>query len=376
MTKNKTYFIRTFGCQLNFADSERVAASLEKQGYQPTEKIEKADLVVINSCIVRESAENRVYGLLNKLLNCHSEDEVSAEESPVGSFANAQDDKHLVLTGCLAGWALRNERTNLNKLKKRIGDKVEIKLIEDIADFDVSPQRESNDLAYIPISNGCNHFCSYCIVPYARGREIYRPAKDIIKDIHCALKQGYTKIMLLGQNVNTWQGADFRGKEHTRINADNFAELLSIIATIDGVEEVTFMSANPRDFSNELIEVIAENENISREIHLPVQSGDNEILKKMNRSYTQEDYLKLVKKIKEKVPKAEITTDLLIGFPGETKKAFQNTVDLCKKVGFKQAFINKYSPRPGTSAAEKYEDNVPMSIKKKRWKILEEIIND
>ena len=148
-----------------------------------------------------------------------------------------------------------------------------------------------------------------------------------------------------------------------------------MVAGIEGVEEVTFMSANPRDFSDKLIKVIAENENVSKEIHLPVQSGDNEILKKMNRGYTREDYLNLIRKIKEKIPDAEITTDLLVGFPGETVQAFQNTVDLCQKVGFKRAFINKYSPRPGTSSAENFTDSVPHPTKKHRWRVLEKLIN-
>jgi tRNA-2-methylthio-N6-dimethylallyladenosine synthase len=369
----KTYFIKTFGCQLNFADSERVASALEKQGYQPAENIEKADLVVINSCIVRESAENRVYGLINKIVQRHPELVSGSELSIPKQVRN--DQIHVILTGCLAGWALRNSRTNLNKLRKRIGDKVEIKLIEDIANFDIQPRRESEDWGYVPISNGCNHFCSYCIVPYARGREIYRSAEDIIKDVHCALKQGYKKIMLLGQNVNTWENlpqapqAGWQGTE-------NFAELLEAAAKIEGVEEITFMSANPRDFSDELINVISQNKNISREIHLPVQSGNNQILEKMNRGYTRENYINLVEKIKEKVPEAEITTDLLVGFPGETETAFQNTVDLCKQVGFKRAFINKYSPRPGTAAAENFEDSIPHPTKKKRWRILEKMIND
>ncbi len=363
----KTYFIKTYGCQLNFADSERVASALEKQGYQPAENIEEADLIVINSCIVRESAENRVYGLLNNL-------------KP--SMVNGQLSE-VILTGCLAGWALRNGRVNLNKLRKRIGDEVEIKLIEDIADFDVTPKRQPKTdppLAegYVPISNGCNHFCSYCIVPYARGREVYRPAEDIINDVHCALKQGYKKIMLLGQNVNTWCNTEKhrKGKKETRNHTETFGELLNIVANIDEVEEITFMSANPRDFSDQLIEVIAENKNISREIHLPIQSGDNQILKKMNRGYTREDYLNLVKKIKKQIPEIEITTDLIVGFPGEDDKAFQNTVNLCKKVGFTRAFINKYSSRPGTAAAEKFEDSVPHPTKKKRWRILEKMINN
>jgi tRNA-2-methylthio-N6-dimethylallyladenosine synthase len=352
------YFIQTFGCQMNFADSERVATALEKKGYKPAKNIEEADLVVINSCIVRESAENRVYGLIN---NLHK--------------SKITNHKSIILTGCLAGWALRNKRTNLNKLRKRIGDEIKIKLIEDIADLDINPQRSSTEWAYVPISNGCNHFCSYCIVPYARGRETYRSIEEITNDVYCALKQGYSQIMLLGQNVNTWCNAEHRGKKESQNNADNFAQLLEVVAKIKGVEKVTFMSANPRDFSDQLITVIAENKNVSREIHLPVQSGDNQVLKAMSRGYTREDYLILVEKLKKNIPEVKITTDLLVGFPNETEKAFQNTVDLCKQVGFKRAFISKYSPRPGTAAAENYEDNISMKVKKQRWQVLEELIN-
>ncbi len=324
---------------MNEADSQRIAAELENQGYQPAGEISQADLVIINSCIVRESAENRVYGLLNNL-----------KKSKV------------ILTGCLAGWALRDKSgKNLQVLKNRIGEKIEIKLTQDLADFKTEQkQNNKQDWAYIPISNGCNNFCSYCIVPYARGRETNRLKQAIIKDIYCALGKGLNRIMLLGQNVNS---------------ADNFAELLESVAQIQGVEKLTFMSANPQDFNSQLIEVIANNPNISRQIHIPLQSGDDKILKKMNRRYTRQDYLDLIKQIKKKVPEAEFTTDILIGFPGETKKAFENTVEVCKQVGFKQAFLNKYSPRPGTVAAKNYEDNIPMDEKKRRWQILEELIN-
>jgi tRNA-2-methylthio-N6-dimethylallyladenosine synthase len=341
----KTYFIRTFGCQMNEADSQRIATKLENKGYHSTKNINQADLVVINSCVVRESAENRVYGLINNLKD---------------------NNQKIILTGCLAGWALRDKtKKNLNKLKDRIGNKIDIKLTQDMAGFDIEQkQKENQDWAYIPISNGCNNFCSYCIVPYARGRETSRSQEEIIKDVHCALKKGNNQIMLLGQNVNSWQG-----------KKNGFANLLNQIAQIDGVKKLTFMSANPQDFNSQLIKVIASNPNISRQLHIPLQSGDNKILKKMNRPYTQQDYLDLISAIKKEIPKAEFTTDILIGFPGETKKAFQNTVKVCKKVGFKQAFLNKYSPRPGTVATSNYKDNIPMDEKKRRWKILEELIN-
>lgn len=342
---SKKYYIQTYGCQMNEADSQRIATKLENQGYQPACKIDKADLVIINSCIVRESAENRVYGLINNLKD---------------------NNQKIILTGCLAGWALKDKtKKNLNTLKDRIGDNIKVKLTQDLADFETEQkQNNGQDWAYIPISNGCNNFCSYCIVPYARGRETYRDKNEIIKDVHCALEKRNNRIMLLGQNVNSWQNDE-----------NGFANLLNEIAQIQGIEKLTFMSANPQDFNSQLIEVIANNPNISRQLHIPLQSGDDEILRKMNRPYTAKKYLDLIKEIKEKVPEAEFTTDILIGFPGETKEAFQNTIEVCKQVGFKQAFLNKYSPRPGTVAADNYKDSIPMDEKKRRWQILENLTN-
>ena len=305
----------------------------------------RAEVVIINSCIVRQSAENRVYGLINNL-------------------QKRKNPPKIILTGCLAGWAKRNPQ-NLRLLRKRIGKKVKIIPTEKLASFKVSPQREKKTSALVPISNGCNHFCTYCIVPYARGTEKDRPAREIIKEIECLVKNGYQEITLLGQNVNSYFDAQKK---------IDFPQLLEIIAGIKGVKKINFLSPNPADFSEKLIAVIQKNPLISRTIHLPLQSGDDEILKKMNRGYTAHQYLTLVKKIKKAVPEVEFTTDIIVGFPGETKKQFQNTVDLCRKVGFKKAFIARYSPRPGTVAAQ-MEDNVSPQEKKRRWQVLDQLIN-
>lgn len=342
------FFIKTFGCQMNEADSERIRRAFLQQGYQETNQINQAQLVIINSCIVRQSAENRVYGLINNL---------KKREKP----------PRIILTGCLAGWALRNKSQGpLRLLRKRVGEEVEIILTEKLADFNLPPQREGGKIAYIPISTGCNHFCSYCIVPFSRGREKSRSPRIILQEVKKAVKEGYFHIILLGQNVNSY-GKDLKGKI-------DFAQLLAAVAATAGVKKVDFISANPGDFSSCLIETIARYPNISRTIHLPVQSGDNKILKKMNRPYTAEQYLALIKKIKRVIPEAEFTTDIIVGFPGETKKQFQNTVRLCRQVGFKRAFIARYSPRPGTAAA-RMKDDVPPEEKKRRWKILEKLIN-
>jgi len=343
---------------MNEADSERIATALEKKGYLRTQSIKEADLVVINSCIVRQSAENRVYGLIRNL----------KKRRPLPK---------IILTGCLAGWALK-DRSGKSKrvLREKIGSKVKIILTDKLAGFDTKPQRKKTGPAYIPISNGCSHFCSYCIVPYARGRETCRPAKEILQDVQCAIKQGFSKITLLGQNVNSWKPpSSGKGRSKNAPKLLGFAGILEKVAQIPGVKEVSFLSANPKDFSDQLITVIARNKNISREIHLPLQSGNDQILRKMNRRYTAGQYLALIKKIRNKVKGVEFTTDIIVGFPGETKKAFQETVDLCQKIGFKKAFVARYSPRPGTAAAKLYQDNISSQEKKRRWRIIDNLIN-
>lgn len=336
---------------MNVADSQRIATSFEKKGYQEAKNIRGADLVIINSCLVRESAENRVYGLINKIRKSKINHQVK-----------------IILTGCLAGWALKDKSgKNLKTLIRKTENLAKIIQIEDLANFRTKPKTEIfSGPAYVPISNGCNHFCSYCIVPYGRGKEVHRPVEPIIKDVNCVLKKGFNQIMLLGQSVNSWRGKG-------TIKA--FPQLLKKVAQIEGVEKLSWMSANPWDFSDQIIKVIAEHDNIPKEIHLPVQSGDDQILTRMNRHYTAKQYLALIKKIKKLIPQATFTTDLIVGFPGETEEAFNNTVNLCQKVGFKLAFINKYSPRPGTLAAKLYPDDIDPQTKKRRWQILEKLIN-
>jgi len=331
MKLKRSFYIKTFGCVQNRADSERVKAFYWSQGLAEVKDWKKADLVVINSCVVRESAENRVYGLIDNIKKFDKKIKI-------------------VLTGCLAGL----ERAKI------LVDKVEIMPIGKIS-YKIKPLREDGETALIPISFGCDNFCSYCIVPYARGREKSRKETEILKEVDEALSNNFKNIILIGQNVNSY------GK-------GGFAKLLTKVAE-RGAEKISFVSSNPWDFSDELIEVIACNKNIDRLIHLPLQSGDNEILKKMNRKYSAKQYLVLVKKIREKIPEVEFSTDILVGFPGEDKKAFANTVGLCKKVGFKLAYLNKYSPRAGTVSAKLYQDNVPSEEKKRRWRVLDKLIN-
>lgn len=323
----RVVYIKTYGCVQNTADSERIKAYFWDQGYGVTDDWKKAEVAVINSCIVRESAENRVYGLVDKIVK---------SKLPI----------KIIVTGCLAG------------IKYKIDNVAEVWPISKFENWE--PLRDKKGAALIPISSGCNNFCSYCIVPYARGREVSRDFKEIIKDVDKAIGEGFTEVVLIGQNVNSYR--------------PSFPKLLEETAK-KLLQKVSFISSNPWDFSDELIEVIVKYPNIDRLIHLPFQSGDDEILKKMNRSYTQKEYLDLVDKIKKNIPDVRLSTDIIVGFPGEDEKAFQNTVDVCKRVGFDIAYINKYSPRKGTVSAKIYPNDIPQSEKKRRWRILDELVN-
>jgi len=300
-------------------------------GYKMATKIESVDLVVLNACSVRQSATNRVYGRIREL-------------------GIKNKELKIIIAGCV----LKEDK------KKLLAKDKNIEFWHPDEYFDLTPISSNSNAAYIPIMTGCDNFCAYCAVPYTRGRERSRPAKDIIKDAKSAVQKGAKEIWLLGQNVNSYKY--------------DFPKLLKGINNIDGNFKIYFMSSHPKDFSDKLIKTISENKKVSGEIHLPVQSGDNAILKKMNRKYTIGHYKNLIKKIRKAILEVKISTDVIVGFPGETEKQFQNTVKLFKELKFSKAYIGKYSPRPGTPAA-KMKDDIPIEEKKRRWEILNEIAN-
>ncbi|MDD5031466.1 MAG: MiaB/RimO family radical SAM methylthiotransferase [Patescibacteria group bacterium] len=386
MKYKKTYYIITIGCQMNKSDSERVAAYLEKHGYSLAKSETKADLIVLTTCGVRQAAEDRVYGLVGKI----------KKKNPKGK---------LILTGCLS------EREDV---RQRLGDKVDLWLpISQILNFKfqilkkarnpkpetrncdylgIKPKYSSKFSAFVPIGNGCNNFCAYCVVPYARGREVYRSAEEILAEVRDLVARGYKEIVLIAQNVNSYKVKSQKSK----VKRINFSRLLRMISGISGDFWIRFATSHPKDMSDELIKTIAECDKVCKHIHLPVQAGDDEVLKKMNRGYTREDYIKLVKKIRNSLeilnPKSEIlnkfkiqnskperfnpvsiTTDVIVGFPGETKKQFANTVKLFKEVKFDMAYIARYSGRPGT-AAYKLKDDVSLAEKKRREEELIKIL--
>jgi tRNA-2-methylthio-N6-dimethylallyladenosine synthase len=365
------YFIITFGCAANEADSERIAASYVARGYTKAQSIKTADVVVINTCMIRQKAEDRVYGLVHNL---------DVEKN------NGRKVK-IVVTGCLVGMAGREKSGKmLALLRKKLPAVDEFLPIAEVG-FDIEPLQSDKKHALVPISNGCNNFCTYCVVPFSRGREISRPFKDIIDECSSLVSKGFTHITLVGQNVNSY-GADLVKtskdiseykpvyvKHLGRLRIPTlFPYLLKEVAQLSGVMCVDFISSNPWDFSDELIEVIEKHLNISRRIHLPVQSGDAKMLKKMNRWYTPKEYLTLVSKLK-KIKGVTISTDIIVGYCGETKKQFENTVTLCKAVGFSKAYISMYSDRPMTAAHKTFVDDIPLAEKKRRWEELDEMIN-
>jgi len=339
--------------------------------------IKQADHIIINTCMIRESAENRVYGLVHNLY----------EEKQKGRKLK------VVITGCMVGMAVRDKTGEfLETIKRRMPGADEFLPIEEVG-FDHDPIRTNAKHGWVPISNGCNNFCTFCVVPYTRGREISRPFDDILNEVKRLAKSGYDQITLLGMNVNSY-GADIVKSEEVIIGGRKvspvmvkhlgrqriptlFPYLLEEVCKVKGIKKVDFVSSNPWDFSDALIDVIAKNPKISRLIHLPVQAGNDELLQKMNRWYTKEEYINLIAKIRSKVKGVEFSTDIIVGFCGETKKQFEDTLDLVKKVGFVKAYISRYSDRPLTAAhtSVSYKDTVLNAEKKRRWLVLENLIN-
>ncbi|QQG52570.1 MAG: tRNA (N6-isopentenyl adenosine(37)-C2)-methylthiotransferase MiaB [Candidatus Falkowbacteria bacterium] len=359
--KNR-YFIITIGCQMNKADSERLAAFLESKKLVAGSDFKTAGLVVINTCSIRQSAEDRLYGLVNQIKKYNPRVKI-------------------VVTGCLSKrpdvmkrleervdlFMPINEMPNIFDLleKRQIKTKLsldEVRILQGEKYLSIIPKYQNKFSAYVPIGNGCNNFCSYCVVPYARGREVYRPAAEIIKEIRALIKGGYKEIILIAQNVNSYHDKSMI-----------FSELLEKIAKIPGDFWIRFSSSHPKDVSPELIQVIGAYPKICPHLHLAVQSGDDKILTAMNRKYTVAHFIDLVAKIRKARPGIAITTDVIVGFPGETRAQFANTVKLFKKIKFDLVYISRYSPRPGT-VSYNLKDNVSPAEKQRREFELEAIL--
>jgi tRNA-2-methylthio-N6-dimethylallyladenosine synthase len=348
----KKYHLSVFGCQMNTSDAEKIASLAEKNGYQKTSSEQEADLIVVVACSVRQSAIDRIYGKSRHWL----------KKRQAGKLLT-------ILTGCvldsdkkkLSGFFdLVISADQIFQIDSFLEEREEAGLVGDY--FNIKQKRESDFSALVSIMTGCNNFCAYCVVPYTRGREVSRSAAEIIDECKDLIKKGYKEITLLGQNVNSYHDKKY-----------DFPKLLQAIDHIPGDFWLKFLTSHPKDFSDDLLSVMKSGQHLNPYLHLAVQSGDKVILKNMNRKYTPEKYLGLIKKAKKTLPGLMLSTDAIVGFPGETREQFLNTVKLFKEVGFTMAFIAKYSPRLGTAAA-KLEDDVSFKEKKERWQELTDIL--
>ena len=386
INKNGKYAVLTMGCQLNENDSEKISGMLEKSGYTKTDDLSKANVIVFNTCCVRENAEDRLFGKLG---------EVKKYKENNGTI--------IAIGGCMM-----QEKHIVNKLKQSYpfvdivfgphtmqdfpedlyNSIVENKKIEDILDIDgniiegMPIVRDDSIKASVAIMNGCNNFCTYCIVPYVRGRERSRNPQDIYNEVLDLAKNGYKEITLLGQNVNSYLVSERKQNENLNltvkkengeeVEVNSFAKLLRLINTIDGIERIRFISPHPKDFTDDVIDSIRDCDKVCNLIHLPLQSGSTNVLKAMNRKYTKEQYLNLVEKIKAKIPNIQFSTDIIVGFPGETEEDFEDTLDVVKKVGYEQIFMFIYSRRVGT-VADKMENQIDEKVKHERFNRLKSL---
>ena len=358
-----TYFIKTFGCQMNVSDSERVSSFLENSGFNLAGKIEEARVVILNTCGVRQMAEDRVFGLVRNLKKNNPKIKI-------------------VVTGCLAN------RKDIHRRMKSVDVFTEIRDIQNVIEkigikkiydekydrdyLKIIPKYKNDFQAYVPIMTGCDNFCSYCVVPYARGREISRPAQEIISEIKELIAKGYKSVTLLGQNVNSYKDSSSK-KEIV------FPALLKKINSIPGKFWIHFVSSHPKDMDDEAIETITKLKKVCENVHLPIQAGDDKVLRRMNRRYTRKHYVGLIRKIKASFKKHKpgapysVTTDIIVGFPSETRKQFENSAEAIRKSKFDMVFFGQYSPRPGT-VAWNMKDNVSIKEKERREKSLNEIL--
>lgn len=373
--EKKKYLVLTYGCQMNVHESEKLAGILEKNGYEVCNNATEADVVVFNTCAIRESAEQKIFGNIGELKNIKiaKPDMIIAIGGCMSQQKNYADEIMSRFPYVDIVFGTHNLADFEEMLKKKIesGKRVS-SIVEDetIALRDsLQIARTSGVNAWVNIMYGCNNFCTYCIVPYVRGREISRPEKDILREVETLLKEGYKQITLLGQNVNSYRGKDENGNEIS------FAKLLEDLDKLDYKYRLRFMTSHPKDLSSEVIDVIANSKHICHGIHLPIQCGSDKILASMNRKYTREKYLALIDEIKSKISDVELTTDIIVGFPGETEEDFEGTLDIMKRVEYMQIFGFIYSKRKGT-VAEKMSDHVDTKTKKERLSRLLEVKNE
>jgi tRNA-2-methylthio-N6-dimethylallyladenosine synthase len=342
------YHIWTIGCQMNKAESERIGSHLEQLGYQATDAAEDADIIVLNSCVVRQSAENKV---INKLKS-------------LKALKRARPQMTLAVTGCLVNSEMAPLKQNFPHVDHFFKPGGHLPWLAEPELVKLLPQNPS-PTTYVPIVQGCDNFCAYCIVPYRRGRERSRPIEEVVCEVRELIRRGVKEVTLLGQNVDSYG--------HDLPQRPDLADLLSELNTIDGLARIRFLTNHPKDMSPKLIEAVASLDKVCEHISLPVQSGSDAILKLMRRGYTAEYYRELLKRIRSQVPGVALSTDVIVGFPSETDAQFQQTYDLLAELEFDAVHVAAYSPRPGTSAARELDNDVPAEVKKERLSAIEQL---
>jgi len=373
----KTFHITTFGCQMNEHDSETIAGMLTEEGYEETSQRKEAGVVIINTCSVRDNADKRFFGTLGQLKR------------------RKENGENFVM--CVCGCMMQQQHVidtikqkypwvdiifgthNIHEFPKLLQSVIDekrklVEVWEDGGEIveGLPAKRLFKHKAFVNIMYGCNNFCTYCIVPYTRGRERSRNPEEILREVKELVADGVKEITVLGQNVNSYRGK--RIVDGIEVETD-FSELIYMLNEVEGLERIRFMTSHPKDLSDKLIQAFVDCDKLCNSIHLPVQSGSSQVLKRMNRRYSREAYLDLVSKLKKAVPDITITTDIIVGFPGETEEDFEETLSLCKEVEYDSAFTFLYSIRKGTPA-EKYEDQIPEEVKHRRFNRLVDVINE
>ena len=374
-TEKKTFHITTFGCQMNEHDSETLAGLLIEKGYEPVSERKDANIVIINTCSIRENADKRFFGTLGQLKRRKTEQKESFTVCVCGCMMQQQ---HVIDTlKAKYPWVDVIFGThNLHRLPELLDNlyhekKKQLEIWEDGGEIaeGLACERLYKHKAFVNIMYGCNNFCTYCIVPYTRGRERSRTPEDIVAEVKNLAADGVREIMLLGQNVNSYKGVSKETGEQ-----EDFTDLIYRLNEVDGIQRIRFMTSHPKDISDKLIEAFGKCEKLGHYIHLPVQSGSSKVLKEMNRKYTREKYLEIVRKLRAVDPDIAISTDIIVGFPGETEEEFAETLSLCEEVRYDSAFTFLYSIRKGTPA-EKFEDQIPEEVKHERFNRLVEVVN-
>ncbi len=374
---NKKYFIKTFGCQMNVYDSHRMASMLQDMGLEETQNQNDADVVVFNTCHIREKASEKVFSDLGRAYLIKQERALEGKDTIIGvtGCVVQAEDKEIMKRAPYVDFALGPLRYyRLREVVESIFNEREAKLLDTefsaVSKFDNLPENKSEGgCSFLAIQEGCNNFCTYCVVPYTRGVEVSRPIEEVLSEARRLVETGSVELNLLGQNVNSYHGEDKNGVER------NLAYLLNKIAEIDGLERIRYTTSYPADVDDDLIECHKNLKKLMPYLHLPIQSGSDDVLKRMNRRHTKDEYLRVIDKLKEANPLIGMSSDFIVGFPGELDKDFQDTLDVVNRVKYIQAFSFKYSRRPGTPAAI-MDNQVEEKVKKERLQILQDLLFD